>query len=124
MRPWEENRKSCRYAACRSGNSLPVQSRKVTPRCPPGAIVYVITLGNFKIQVDSGRPNSAFGRVSTACPVTPHHKHPYPQSQTSGHPAKENSAHNGSNRREAKVSYFTLSGLAGEPTFTVGRLES
>src|ERR1039458_5789183 len=70
MRPWEENRKSCRYAACRSGNSLPVQSRKVTPRCPPGAIVYAITLGNFKIQVDSGRPNSAFGRVSTACPVT------------------------------------------------------
>ena len=57
-------------------------------------------------------------------PCDPHHKHPYPQSQTSGHPAKENSAHNGSNRREAKVSYFTLSGLTGEPTFTVGRLES
>lgn len=31
-----------------------------------------------------------------------HHKHPYPESQTSGPPAKENSAHNGSNRREAK----------------------
>jgi hypothetical protein len=32
-----------------------------------------------------------------------HHKHAYPESQTAGPPAKENSAHNGSNRREAKV---------------------
>ena len=30
------------------------------------------------------------------------HKHPYPVSQTAGLPAKENFAHNGSNRREAK----------------------
>jgi hypothetical protein len=32
-----------------------------------------------------------------------HHKHAYPESQTAGPSAKENSAHNGSNRREAKV---------------------
>jgi len=53
-----------------------------------------------------------------------HHKRPYRRSQTPAHGAKDNLAHNGSIKAGGEgLNNFILSGLIGEPKFSVRRLE-